>query len=131
MTLNPAREKLLAQHEKIRQHLATAERFAAQPLAAEFLEAVIALADELAEHNRAEEALLIPLLRDRDSWSAQRIQRMIEEHTAEHATVRAALIDVPPEALFASFPDLAEELRAHLEAEERTFLHIHVLSSDR
>lgn len=121
------RDELLAQHRNIRELLEQAERLAADAGARAFGDALLALRRALYEHNLAEEAALVPMLRDRDAYSPQRIGRMFEEHAAEHVALRA-LLEHPDAEVAAALPDLADELRAHLDAEERTFLHPKVLT---
>jgi len=126
-----ARQRLLAEHERIRNLLAEAEQFADLRTPGAFGAAVATLYRALAEHNAAEELMLLPLLRDVDLFSEKRIERMSEEHAAEHAALRAVLASGGEAELAAALSELAEELRAHLDAEERTFLHPHVLDLRR
>ncbi len=125
------RTLLLEQHEDIRRHLAAAEEFAIQirigaPIRG-FEDAMLTLTRALLEHNRAEESLLEPLLAVvGDGQSSHRKIRMYEEHLGEHEIMRAAL-GRDPGTVAATMSELGEMLRAHMEAEERTFLHPGVL----
>jgi iron-sulfur cluster repair protein YtfE (RIC family) len=126
------RARLLDEHEALRLRLARAEAMAKAmhegfAVREEFREAVSALASTLARHNLHEEALLEPLLLLGDEMAPARVARMREEHAGEHAALRVALAEEDLATLAAALPDLAEELRAHMEAEERTFLHPQVL----
>jgi hypothetical protein len=122
-----AREKFVAQHEALRRLLGVAEDAASKmleygPVLDAFQHAVVNLATALLEHNAAEAELLEPMLRAGDDWAELRIERMIEEHVAEHAALRATLTgdDMDVARTMSRF---SEDLRAHMDAEERTFLH--------
>lgn len=126
------RELLLGQHERLRRLLAVAEGQAEKLLAGAieprvFGDAIYALLRGLFEHNRSEEGLLEPLLRAGDDYSAQRVSRMLEEHCAEHALLREALRGHDLGKVAEEMPELGESLRAHMDAEERTFLHVAVV----
>jgi len=95
-----------------------------------FGDAVFALLQELLDHNRSEETLLEPLLRAGDTYSPQRISRMFEEHAGEHELMRQALHGSDLGGVAQSMPEFGETLRAHMDAEERTFLHARVLRDD-
>jgi hypothetical protein len=131
-TATAARELLLTQHTGLRHLLADAEELArrlsvGQSVTAALADSIAALRRALAQHNQTEESLLEPLLSAApDAYGPARIQRMLDEHKAEHAAMRAALARGIPEVA-AGMVELAEMLRAHLDAEERTFLHPAVL----
>ena len=76
-------------------------------------------------HNRFEEQLLRPVLREADAFGEVRIERMIADHVDEHRAMRRHL-DGPTGELRA----VLYELRAHLVAEERYFLSSRVLRDD-
>jgi hypothetical protein len=76
-------------------------------------------------HNRFEEQLLRPVLRELDAFAEVRIDQMIADHVGEHAALRNRL-DGPTAELRASL----YELRAHLAGEERYFLTSRVLRDD-
>ena len=96
---------------------------------APFRLALTELRGAFAGHNIREEELLGPLLSDADAWGPVRFRRMIEEHVGEHCAMRAAMVgdelDIAPR-----MADLAEQLLAHMDAEERTFLHPSVVRDD-
>jgi len=126
------RALLLEQHEGIRRRLAAVEELAADfraraPVREAFATAIMVLLEALIQHNRAEESLLEPLLREGDGYADQRVSRMFEEHVNEHELIRKTLRGHDLGAVAEAVPDLAETLRAHMEAEERTFLHARVL----
>jgi hypothetical protein len=126
------RALLLEQHERLRVHLDATEDLADElrhgaAVRSDFRDAVTALLEALSEHNASEESLLEPLLRAGDAYGPTRVTRMHEEHVSEHALMRAALIGHDLVVIAENLPDLAETLRAHMEAEERTFLHAGVL----
>jgi iron-sulfur cluster repair protein YtfE (RIC family) len=134
--MNPseARRVLLAQHAALRKRLELAASIGArlldgEPVHDSFHEALGGLRDAFTEHNRTEEEMLEPLLRETDAWGPVRIERMLEEHVAEHASVQA-LLQGPDTELAARMRDVAEELEAHMAAEERTFLSVGVLRDD-
>ena len=134
MTQAVARDELLAQHAGIRLLLAEATTQAAQvltglPVKAGFHKTVRRLLVALSEHNAAEERLLEPLLRDADAWGQLRVNRMLEEHAAEHAVILDALA-VDSSELERHMAEIAEDLDAHMLAEERTFLSSAVLRDD-
>jgi iron-sulfur cluster repair protein YtfE (RIC family) len=126
-----ARQELLRQHERLRGLLSEIEAAARQFLeggagAAAFGPALAHLRTELAAHNAAEEAWLLPLLRADPSWGSQRVERMFEEHAGEHAALASAFVGLERDVA-ARIDEVAEELRAHMDAEERTILHPRVL----
>ncbi len=127
--MNPsdARSQLLHQHERLRRLVAAAEDWGirlrrGEPVANDFRGALVELRDALTEHNQTEEALLEPLLPKTDAWGPARVTRMLEEHVAEHMTMHEALAGSEAEVA-ARMTDFAEDLLAHMAAEERTFLH--------
>jgi hypothetical protein len=77
-------------------------------------------------HNAFEERLLKPVLFEADAFAAARIERMVEDHVAEHRAMRARLDDTATSAL----RDVIESLRAHLDAEEKYLLTDTVLRDD-
>lgn len=77
-------------------------------------------------HNAFEEQLLRPALLEGDAFAGVRIDRMVEDHIAEHREMRSRLNTTETAAL----RDVIETLRAHLEAEERYLLTAKVLRDD-
>lgn len=75
-------------------------------------------------HNKFEEQLLRPMLRQLDASGEVRIERMVAEHIDEHRAVRERLADGPLGLL----RDALDQMRLHLQAEERYFLASRVLS---
>ena len=69
-----------------------------------------------------EEEALGPILARDPAWGPARIARMLEEHAAEHRVLHG-LLGAPPLELAARFADIADDLGAHMAAEERTILH--------
>lgn len=125
------RRVVLLQHARLREGLAAVQRLAASGRADHDVDLAVAGAIEAARvafelHNRTEESLLRPLLEASTGAAAARIERMLEEHRAEHALLLEAL-RAPDAELLGRFDDLVEEVLAHMEAEERTFLHPHSL----
>jgi len=126
-----ARELLLAQHAHLRILVGLVERLSArllcgEPVAERFREAMHDLRRTFAQHNAAEAELLEPMLRPADAWGPLRVARMTEEHAAEHA-VMARLLEGEDLEVARHIPDFAEELLAHMDAEERTVLSPAVL----
>lgn len=129
-----ARARLLSQHEGLRGQLSTtmglAERFRAGALVEEeLITALAALRDAFDQHNRFEESLLEPMLRATDSYGEVRVARMLGEHTEEHRAFMEFLGGAVADVVV-GLADFVEEIAAHMEAEERTFLHPAVLRDD-
>lgn len=76
-------------------------------------------------HNRYEEQFLRPVLAEVDGFSEARVNRMVEEHEAEHAALGSNL-EATPQELRATL----SRLRSHLDSEERYFLSSNVLRND-
>jgi iron-sulfur cluster repair protein YtfE (RIC family) len=128
------RHLLLEQHGRLRRQMEQAMRLASRLLTGEdvVLELRAALAELRAtflEHNESEEALLEPVLSFTDAWAPQRIERMVREHKEEHAMMREDLTGNEYDVA-RRLADVAEELEAHMQAEERTFLSPSVLRND-
>jgi iron-sulfur cluster repair protein YtfE (RIC family) len=130
MDRTAVRNKLLAQHERIRAGVAACRALAQRLRRGEAVDveidlAVARLRADFDEHNRTETGLLLPLLlhhaEGRGTRGALLAERMLEEHAAEHAAVwgrlQGSLHDVA-----GRMDELVEELDAHMAAEERTFL---------
>ncbi len=77
-------------------------------------------------HNIFEEQLLRPVLLEGDAFAAIRIERMVEDHVAEHREMRARMSSDETSVL----RDVIDTLRAHLDAEERYLLTAKVLRDD-
>ncbi len=134
MDPSKARKILLSQHDELRHSLAGALRVCdfvtsgRGATAVTLREAIERVNDLFALHNATEEALLAPLLREDYAWGQARIDRMLEEHTGEHAEIRAALsMDGTLAEAAARVRDAIEMIEAHMAAEERTFLARSVL----
>jgi iron-sulfur cluster repair protein YtfE (RIC family) len=132
--MNPeqVRLQLLAHHTRLRAHLDTCTRLArlAGPGPDAALDAALALLREaFAAHNEAETAIIGELLHGPASWGKLLIDRMLEEHVAEHATFWELLSGTPAEVA-SRIDELADELEGHMAAEERTFLAPGTLRED-
>jgi len=122
---------LLAQHENLREllrdSLQLAEAMGEGTVAPERLASRL---DELrgafAEHNSLEASLLEPLISSGDAWAPARLARMIEEHGAEHLAFTAFFAQSLA-GMAHGLVDFAEDVEAHMAAEERTFLSPSVL----
>jgi len=126
MTAEETRIRLLQQHERLRQQMNTCTRVAklfraGQATGRELDVALDVLRHEFSLHNEAETAVIQKLLHGPASWGSLLIDRMFEEHLAEHAAFWELLSGSPSE-MATRIEDLAEELDAHMAAEERTFL---------
>jgi iron-sulfur cluster repair protein YtfE (RIC family) len=135
MNAETTRRCLLAQHECLRQHVQTCTRLAklyraGQSTGPELDHALEVLREEFAVHNEAETAAITRLLHGgAATWSSLLIDRMFEEHVAEHAAFWELLSGTRTEVV-ARIDDLADELDAHMAAEERTFLAPATLRDD-
>jgi iron-sulfur cluster repair protein YtfE (RIC family) len=134
MDAETARSTLLAQHDQIRVQLNRCSVLArrmleGEPVHIELDEVLAQLRDAFAEHNASETELVRPLLRGSPNWGALLVDRMLEEHVAEHAAfwelLAGSAVDVA-----ARMDDLVDELDAHMVAEERTFLSPLVLHEE-
>lgn len=123
--------ELLAQHDGLRKIMDRCEELADQ------LDAgkgdAVALTREIAKlrlafdaHNKFEEQLLRPVLREIDAFGDVRIERMFSDHVSEHRAMRLQLGDDTTNALRGAI----DSLRVHLQAEERYFLSSKVLRDD-
>jgi len=134
MSAESTRQLLLAQHERLREHVRTCSRLARLYLNGQAsgrdLDLVLeVLREEFASHNEAETAAIRRLLHGPAAWSSLMIDRMLEEHLAEHAAFWDMLAGTRAEVA-ARIDDLADELDAHMAAEERTFLAPATLRDD-
>jgi iron-sulfur cluster repair protein YtfE (RIC family) len=134
MDADLTRRALLVQHERIRELLGVCVRLAQQIRdgAAPRPELDARLDDlrhVLGEHNALETRVVRALLDHSQGWGDVLVDRMLEEHVAEHAAfwdaLRGPLVDVVER-----IADLADDLDAHMAAEERTFLSPAVLHRD-
>lgn len=126
MNAEKTRLSLLAQHDQLRAHVQTATRLAklyrsGHSPGPELDEALELLRDEFAAHNQTETAAISVLMHGPAAWGSLMIDRMFEEHVAEHAVFWELLSGTRSEVA-ARIDDLADELEAHMAAEERTFL---------
>ena len=134
MDADKARKTLVAQHDRIRAHLngcsVLGRRLSdGEPVHVELDEALALLRSDFMEHNVTESELVGPLLRDSPGWGTVLVDRMLEEHVAEHAAFWE-LLSGSAEDVAARIDDLVDELDAHMAAEERTFLSPLVLHPD-
>ena len=138
MDRTTVRNRLLAQHERIRADVAECRAYAqrlrdAEPVTADLELALARLRADFDDHNRTETGLLLPLLlhdsEGRGTRGTLLAERMLEEHGAEHTAFWARLLG-PAAAVAECLDELAEELDAHMAAEERTFLSPVLLHDD-
>jgi hypothetical protein len=123
--------ELLEQHGALREMMARCELLA-DDLDAGRIEPGV-LVKEVARlrvafdvHNKFEEHLLRPVLREADSFGDVRIERMVHDHISEHRTMHDGLATTVTGALRAT----VARLRDHLMIEERYFLSSRVLRED-
>lgn len=131
MNAQLARSTLLAQHEQLRDRLADCSALATQlrngdPVLGDLDIALADLRGAFAEHNALESTMLGPLLGSSQDWGKVLVDRMLEEHVAEHAVFWELLAGSALEVA-SRMDDLVDELDAHMAAEERTFLSPQVL----
>jgi iron-sulfur cluster repair protein YtfE (RIC family) len=124
-------DQLLWQHDQIRDLIGrcdalldATERDSAQ--VAELVVAVARLRWAVESHNRVEEQLLSPVLRETDAFGDQRAEYMVEAHRKEHSQIGQRL-DKP---VVDSLRQTLSDLREHLDTEERYFLTSRVLRDD-
>jgi hypothetical protein len=91
---------------------------------------IVALTREIATlrvafdaHNKFEEEVLRPLLREIDAFGEVRIERMFSEHVGEHRAMGVQLGGETTNVLRGAI----DSLRVHLQAEERYFMASKVL----
>jgi iron-sulfur cluster repair protein YtfE (RIC family) len=126
MNAETTRTFLLAQHDRLREQMHACTRmarlFRVGLATARELDLVLdALREEFALHNEAETLVIQKLLHGPAAWGSLLIDRMFEEHIAEHSAFWELLTGTPAD-MATRIDDLAEELDAHMAAEERTFL---------
>ena len=114
---------LQEQHATIRSLMDRCEQAKAGP---ELWEAVDDLRVALDSHNRYEERLLLPVLKELDAFGEVRIQQMVHDHINEHLALNQQLQADTPAAVHAALA----MLRAHLASEERYFVTSRVLRDD-
>lgn len=133
MTHDPkhALAELIHQHDQIRDLIYRCETMA-DDLDSNKIEPSVLLA-EVARlrilfdvHNKYEETLLRPILRESDSFGEVRIERMVADHVDEHRTMRENL----GSPITAELRATLEHLKWHLSTEERYFLSSRVLRDD-
>ena len=137
MNATEARNALLEQHARIRRQLELCTTLAhrhrsgggGDAVDVELDRALAELREEFSDHNQAETAIIGELLRGPAAWGSLLVDRMLEEHVAEHAAFWELLSGTPGE-IATRIDDLAEELDAHMAAEERTFLSPVTLRDD-
>jgi hypothetical protein len=126
MTAEETRTQLLAQHDRLRQQVSHCSRVATLyraglATARELDLALDALREQFALHNETETRVIQKLMHGPAAWGSLMIDRMFEEHVAEHSAFWDLLQGTTGEVA-ARIDELAEELDAHMAAEERTFL---------
>ncbi|MFO0598673.1 MAG: hemerythrin domain-containing protein [Myxococcaceae bacterium] len=125
MELQVVRKNLLAQHENLRRLMVEVETVLAHH--GDASAAVKALHDACQAHNAAEEAVLVPILRDIDAWGPERVKQLLDEHSNEHAVLLKRL---DPHADRAQLRDAIGALREHMANEEATNLAETLLRDD-
>jgi gamma-glutamyltranspeptidase len=134
MDPSEARRRLLNQHDHLRALIAGALQLAelrskGSPVTDELSARLDELRRVFAAHNELETSLLEPMLRSGDAWAPARVARMLEEHAAEHA-VFSTFFHGSIDSMATGLAEFAEEVDAHMAAEERTFLSPRVLRDD-
>lgn len=128
---NTVLAELLQQHDQLRDIIYRCEKLA-DDLDAGKIEPVIVLA-EVAHlratfdvHNKFEEQLLRPILRDANAFAELRIDRMVEDHVGEHRAMSEGLGN----PVTAELRHTLAQLQLHLATEERYFLSAHSLKKE-
>jgi len=134
MNATEARTLLLAQHARLRVQLdvctTLARMYRSGHRVGNQLDLELwRLRDELDQHNQVETTIVGDLLHGPAAWGSLLIDRMLEEHIAEHAVFWDFLSGTRAEVA-EKIDDLAEEIDAHMVAEERTFLSPVTLRDD-
>jgi len=117
--------ELVAQHVRLRALLLSAEsaarRYLAGDPAADFRAALDALRGALSVHHQYEERVYESLLREGESTGTLRVERMIRDHENEHVAM-LELLELDAQIVVDVLAELADDLIAHIAAEERIFL---------
>jgi iron-sulfur cluster repair protein YtfE (RIC family) len=126
MNAEQTRRLLLSQHELLRGQFQTCTRLAklfraGHSTGRELDEALEILRDGFNAHNQAESTVIRKLLSGPGARGSLLVDRMLEEHIAEHAAFWELLSGTHAE-VSERIDELADELDAHMAAEERTFL---------
>lgn len=134
MNATEARAMLLTQHARLRVQLDVCTGLArlyrcGQGVGSQLDLELWRLRDELDQHNQTENTVVGGLLHGLAAWGSLLIDRMLEEHVAEHAVFWNFLSGTRAEVV-EKIDDLAEEIDAHMAAEERTFLSPVTLRDD-
>lgn len=126
MNAEKTRLLLLAQHDRLRGYIQTCTRLATlfredHSIGRDLDHALEVLRAEFGTHNETESIAISKLLHGPAAWGSLLVDRMLEEHVAEHAAFWELLSGTRAEVA-GRIDDLADELDAHMAAEERTFL---------
>lgn len=126
MDAHATRRTLLLQHDQIREQLNECSILARRLLDGEPVELALdaalgELRHRFAEHNDAETQLVRPLLHGAPHYGSLLIDRMLEEHVAEHGALWE-LLSGSSYRVALRMEELVDELDAHMAAEERSFL---------
>lgn len=126
MKAETTRLLLLAQHARLRGYVETCTRLGklyrlGEDCGRDLDAALETLREEFAAHNETETNVIREILHGPAAWGSLLIDRMLEEHVAEHAAFWDLLSGTRAEVA-TRIDELAEELDAHMAAEERTFL---------
>lgn len=129
------RRALLDDHIRLRRLLRDLEEvagrmLAGEPVSQELRATALMFRRALDAHNTIEEAHLKPLLQSVDAWGDVRVDQMLIDHLEEHKSLLLALSVADAMRMAAAVPSFAEDLRAHMELEEKTFLSGEVLRDD-
>ncbi len=124
-------EELMRQHDGLRAIMDRCEELADELDAGKGT--ALALTREVAKlrlafdaHNKFEEQLLRPVLSELDALGDVRVERMFSDHVGEHRAMHIQLGDPTTNAL----RSVIDNLRVHLQAEERYFLSSKALRDD-
>ena len=141
MLPSQVRRTILEDHEHLRGELVALESLAKvlaaghrEPLATA-LSALQAMKQRFFDHLDLEEAILIPALRDADSWGPERADLVLREHTEQRAefeqlVVQLALPGIAAEAVGRRIATWIGALRADMDHEDTAVLSPDLLRDD-
>ncbi len=141
MDPSQVRRKILDEHEQLRARLDVLEERAKElsggdsTRAAPALEGLRTMHQLFFDHLALEEAILVPALRETDSFGPERARLVLEEHEEQRAEMDALVHelqqpDVSPEVVGRRILAWVEALRVDMQHEERAVLDPDLLRDD-
>lgn len=130
------RAEILAEHAKLREHVAALETIADRLTRGEVAlddarEAALALHRELSAHVKHEEAILVPALAEADGFGPARVEELQREHVEQHEALETLVREIasaPGSAeLESRVRELVRRIREDMAHEEKHHLSPNVL----